>query len=188
MVMITKMKSKENDILELFFNSSKHWHFEEILEKVKIGRPQLARWLKVFQKEGIIKRVKKKGKMPYYVHDFHNPKFDIRKKLYAQQKLASSGLLDHLASLKKAKVVILFGSFSRSDWYKDSDIDIFVYGNDEDFEQGKYELKLHRDIQVHTAKNISELKKMYKMLPYILSGHFVKGYMQELGVEVHAKA
>jgi hypothetical protein len=28
---------------------------------------------------------------------------DVIKKLYAKQKLASSGLLDHLASLKKAK-------------------------------------------------------------------------------------
>lgn len=184
----TNMKSKEEAVLEPFFNSPKHWHFDELLKAANVSRSQLSQWLKKFAAEGLIKRVKPKGKMPYYVHDFHNPKFDIRKKLYARQKLASSGLLDHLASLKKAKVVILFGSFSRSDWYKDSDIDIFVYGNDENLEQGKYELKLHRDIQVHTAKNISELKKMDKMLPYILSGDFVKGSIQDLGVEVHAKA
>lgn len=187
MFTITKMKSKENEILELFFNSSGHWHFEEILKKVKIGRPQLTRWLKIFQKEGLIKRVKKKGKMSYYVHDFHNPKFDIRKKLYAKQKLASSGLLDHLASLEKAKVVILFGSFSRSDWYKDSDIDLFIYGSDDNFEQGKYELKLKREIQVHTAKDKKELKKIDKMLPYIIAGDFIKGSLQDLGVEVYAK-
>ncbi len=187
MVTITKMRSKENEILELFFNSSKHWRFEKILKKAKIGRPQLTRWLRVFQKEGMIKRVKKKGKMPYYVHDFHNPKFDIRKKLYARQILASSGLLEHLASLKKAKVIILFGSFSRSDWYNHSDIDIFIYGSDDDFEQGKYELKLHRDIQVHTAKDKKDLKRMNKLLPYIVSGDYIKGSIQDLGVEVYAK-
>lgn len=182
------MNSKENDVLELFLNSSRHWHFEEILKKVKIGKPQLARWLKIFQKKGIIKRTKEKGKMPYYVHDFHNPKFDIRKKIYAQQKLASSGLLDHLASLEKARVVVLFGSFSRSDWYKNSDIDIFIYGSDKGLKQGEYELRLHRDIQVHIAKDKNELKKMEGMLPYILSGNFIKGSIQDLGVEVHAKA
>ena len=178
------MKSKEESVLELFFNSSKHWHFEEILEKNDISRPQLARWLKKFEDGGIIKRVKQKGKMPYYVHDFHNPKFDVRKRLYAQQKLASSGLLEHLASLKKAKAVILFGSFSRSDWHKGSDIDIFIYGSDEDFEQGRFELRLKRDIQVHRARNARELKKIERMLPYILSGDFIKGSVQELGVEV----
>ncbi len=182
------MRSKENEILELFFNTPMHWHFEEILRKVKIGRPQLTRWLKVFQKEGLIKRVKKKGKMPYYVHDFHNPKFDVRKKLFAAQKLVNSGLLDHLTSLPEAKVVILFGSFTRSDWHKDSDIDIFIYGDDGGFEQGKYELKFHRDIQVHNAKNKKDLKRINKLLAYIISGNFIKGSIQDLGVEVHAKA
>lgn len=181
------MVSKGNEILELFFNSSKHWHFEEILKKVKIGRPQLTRWLKIFQKEGMIKRIKKKGKMPYYVHDFHNSKFDIRKNLYAKQILVSSGLFDHLASLENAKVVVLFGSFSRSDWYKDSDVDIFIYGKDDAFEQGKYELKLKREIQVHMAKDKKDLKRIDKMLPYIVSGYFIKGSIQDLGVEVHAK-
>ena len=136
----------------------------------------------------MIKRVKQKGKMPYYVHDFQNPKFQIKKRLYAHQELASSGLLEHLASLPKAKVVILFGSFSRWDWYKDSDIDIFIFGSDDEFEQGKYELKLHRDIQVHAAKDKSDLKRIDRMIPYIISGDFIKGSIQDLGVEVHAKA
>ena len=181
------MKSKEDDVLELFYNSSGHWHFKDIMDKVDISRPQLAQWLKKFEDEGVIKRVKQKGKMPYYVHDFQNPKFHVRKRLYAQQKLASSGLLEHLASLPKAKVVILFGSFSRSDWYKDSDIDIFIYGNDDNFEQGKYELKLHRDIQVHAAKNTTDLKRIDKMIPYIIAGDFIKGSIQDLGVRIEAK-
>lgn len=182
------MKSKEDAILELFYNSSKYWHFTEIMEKAEISRPQLAKWLKTFEKGGIIKRIKSKGKMPYYVHDFHNPKFSIRKRLYAQQKLAASGLLGHLASLEKAKVVILFGSFSRGDWYKDSDIDIFIYGDDGDFEQGKYELKLRREIQVHIAKDKKDIKRIDKMMPYIIAGDFIKGSIQDLGVKINAKA
>ena len=182
------MKSKEDDILELFYNSSAHWHFKDIMNKKKISKPQLAHWLKKFEGQGLIKRVKQKGKMPYYVHDFTNPRFQVRKKLFAQQKLASSGLLEHLASLPKAKVVILFGSFSRWDWYKDSDIDIFIYGSDDYFKQGKYELKLHREIQVHSAKNKHELKRIDKMIPYIVAGDFIKGSIEDLEVEVHAKA
>ena len=182
------MDSKEEPILELFYNSSKHWHFEEIRKAAKISRTQLVQWLKKFEREGIIKRVKPRGKMPYYVHNFGNLKFQNEKRLFAWKKITESGLFEHLVSLKGAKVVILFGSFSRWDWYKDSDIDIFIYGSDEDFEQGKFELKLHRDIQVHAAKNKNDLKRIDKMIPYIISGDFIKGSIQDLGVEVHAKA
>lgn len=182
------MRSKEESVLMLFLSSSRHWHFNEIMKKANISRPQLVQWLSRFQRDGIIKRVKPKGKMPYYMQNFDNPNFQQRKRFFTLKLLAESGLLKHLTSLKDAKVVILFGSFSRSDWHDDSDIDIFIYGNDEDFEQGKYELKLKRDIQVHAAKTRKDLKRIDKMIPYILMGDFIKGSIEDLGVEVHAQA
>ena len=33
------------------------------------------------------------------------------------------------------------------------------------------------------AKNKKDLKRMNKLLPYIISGNFIKGSIQELGVE-----
>lgn len=183
----TNMRSKEDIVSEPFFNSPKQWHFDELLKATKISRSQLSRWLKIFTADGEIKRVKPKGKMPYYVQNFESPSFQHRKRLFALKKLTESGLLDHLASLPDAKVIIVFGSFARYDWYEGSDIDIFIYGNYENFEQGKYELKLKRDIQVHIAKNKKDLEKMDKMLPYIITGDFIKGSIADLGVEVHAK-
>ena len=182
------MRSKEDQVLELFFNSPKYWHFDEILKKSGVSRPRLAEWLKKLTKDGIIKKVKPRGKMPYYVPITKSKTFQHKKRLFALKRMTESGLLNHLASLKKAKVVIVFGSFSRADWYDSSDIDIFIYGDDSDFRQGKYELKLKRDIQVHNAKDNEGLKRIKKMLPYIISGDFVKGSIEELGVDIHARA
>ena len=182
------MRSKEEQVLELFFNSSRHWHFEELLEKVKISRAQLAQWLKRFEKEGIILRMKEEGKMPHYNQYFESPGFQNRKKLYAMKRFYESGFLNHLASLAKARVIILFGSFSRADWHEDSDIDVFIYGKDDDFEQGKYEVKLKREIQVHNARNMEDLKRMDKLLPYIVSGDFIKGSIEDLKVHIGVKA
>ncbi len=182
------MRSKEDHVLELFFNTPKHWHFDELLEKSGISRPRLVEWLKKLAKEGIIIKVKPRGKMPYYVSITKSKAFQHKKRLFALKKMTESGLLNHLASLKKAKVVVIFGSFSRADWYDASDIDIFIYGDDSDFKQGKYELRLKRDIQVHNAKDKEDLKRIDKMLPYIISGDFIKGSIEELGVEVHARA
>lgn len=181
------MMSKEENVLELFFNSGKHWHFKEMLEKAQISRRQLANWLKKFEDEGLILRIKEGGKHPYYKHNFHDPRFQNRKRLYALQKLTQSGLLDHLASLEDARVVILFGSFSRADWYGDSDIDIFIYGNDDAFEQGTFERRLKRNIQVFNAANRRDLQRFDKMLPVIMGGDFIKGSIHDLGVDVCAE-
>ena len=100
--------------------------------------------------------------------------------------LTESGLLNQLSTLKGAKVVIIFGSFSSWDWYNHSDIDIFIYGDDSKFNYYKFGFKLNREIQVHTAKDKKDLKRLDKMLPYIIQGDFIKGSMEDLGVEVNA--
>ncbi len=181
------MKSKKTVILELIFSNPKHWRFEELRREVQIGKPQLARWLRVLQEEGIINRVKPKGKMPYYVQNARDERFQNRKWLFAQEKLVRSGLLDHLASFPGAEVVVLFGSFSRWDWYADSDIDIFIYGDDSKFERGKYELQLGRDIEIFSARDAQGLKRIEKMLPSIVSGQFIRGAASDLGIEIIAK-
>ena len=178
------MRSKEDKVLEPFFNNPKYWHFEELHETTSISRPQLSHWLSEYEKEGLIRRIKPKGKMPYYIPIEESPDYRNKKRLYALKILAESGLLNQLAALKGAKVVILFGSFSRSDWYSNSDIDLFIYGNVNHFDVGKYGLRLGREIQVHSAKDREGLKKLNKMLPYILEGDFIKGSIQDLGVEV----
>lgn len=180
------MRSKEDKALEQFFNNPKHWHFEELHRATSISKPQLSYWLKKFEKEGLIRRIKPRGEMPFYVAVEENLEYQNVKRLYALKMLTESGLFSHLAALEGARVVILFGSFSRYDWYDDSDIDIFIYGDDEKFEVGKYSVKLRRDIQIHLAKDKKDLKRINKMLPYIISGDFIKGSIEDLGVDVSA--
>lgn len=180
------MRSKEEKVLEPFFNLPKYWHFEELHRVTSISKPQLSHWLKKYEKEGIIKRMKPRGKSPHYVALEDNPDYQSKKRLYALRILAESGLLNHLIALKKAKVVILFGSFSSYYWHGESDIDIFIYGDGSEFEAGKYSAKLGRDIQVHTAKDRKDLKRIDKMLPYIIMGDFIKGSIEDLGVGISA--
>lgn len=174
--------SKEAQILELFlFEASKQWHFEEILRKSDVSRSKAVKWLTKLQNEGLIKHIRPKGKMPYYQADFDNPSYRNRKRIFALNKLFVAGLLDHLASLPKAKTVILFGSFSRSDWHTDSDVDIFIYGSDEGLDRVKYETSLKRELQVFTAANSRELKKYLNgLLQNIINGYRIKGDIEEL--------
>ena len=182
----TKMKSKEEIVLEPFFNSSKYWHFDELLKITDISRSQLSQWLKKFVAEGTIKRVKPKGKMPYYVQNFKSLDYHQRKRLFTLKKFYETGFMNHLQKCN-AKSVIIFGSFSRTDWHDQSDIDLFVLGKADNLDIGLYERKLKREIQLFHFEKTEEISKLSPgLLPYIASGDIIKGDLSFLKVEVNA--
>ena len=180
--------SKEAKILEIFFDyPSKNWHFKEIKAIVKMADNKISRWLKIFMEKRLIKRIKEKGRMPYYAADYDFPNYRNAKRFFALKLFYDSGFLNHLASLKDAKDIILFGSFARADWHKKSDIDIFIYGNADDFELAKFSKKLGRDIQLFSCKNKIELEKFNNLLiKNIASGDIIKGNLDFLEVKIHA--
>lgn len=186
MVNHTNMERKEN-VRELFFNyPTKHWHFEELVKKSGLSRAQTNIWLKKMLKEKIIKKIKEKGKTPFYI-SIYNTKYKVQKKMYALSKFEKIGFLNHLSSLKDAKTIIIFGSFSRADWHNESDIDLFIYGNSKGFEKGYYEKKLNREIQVFEYKNKKDLKKLDKsIIPHILSGINIKNNIEPFEVKINA--
>lgn len=169
--------NKETNILELFFNEpTKHWHFKEILKAAKISRPQAALWLKKEIQEGLITRTKPRGKQPYYTADYQNPHHQIKKRLFALGMLEKTGFLSHLNSLPNVKTVILFGSINRWDWHKESDIDVFMYGDPAGLELYKYRIALHREIEIFICKDEEELKRFNPALLHnVAEGYLIKG-------------
>ena len=169
--------SKEESVLGLFLNMpTKHWHFEEILQKALISRPQALSWLRKFVNDGLVEHIKPRGRMPYFQADFDSPAYRSRKRIFALERLQKSGFLDHLLSLPKAKTVIIFGSFVRADWYSESDIDIFIYGSDYGLSVEGYHKLLKHDIQIFLAQNVLDLEKFGPgLLRNILEGVVIKG-------------
>src|SRR4030042_1787277 len=130
-------ESKEDNLLRLILENSplRQWHFEELVKQSRLSRSVANKWLNKYCRQGLLKRIKEKNRFPFFTAGKNNQSYQSRKRIYALEQLEQSGLISHLASLPKAEVVILFGSFSSSDWQKDSDIDLFIYGSDKEFEQ-----------------------------------------------------
>ena len=168
---------KRDAVVGLFFNEpTKHWPFKEILKKAGISRPQAAQWLKRLASEKLLLKIKKKGRMPYYIANNTSPVFQMKKRVFALEMLEQSGFLAHLASLPGANAVYMFGSMSRWDWYTQSDVDIFIYGNDDALDIGRYETALKREIQVFVCHNPQELKGFNQgLLHSIMKGYRIKG-------------
>ena len=176
----------KDDIKYLFFNyPTKHWHFAELVTESKLSRSRTNAWLKKLVKEQLIQRFKPKSKMPYYIAT-QSPKFKAEKKLFAMNQFVKTGFLEHLASLH-ATTIIIFGSFSRWDWSNESDIDVFIYGNADNFEKGHFEKILHREIQVFHYSNIKSLKRLdSNVIPNIMAGIHIKGTIEPFMVSINA--
>ena len=182
----TNMRSKEELVLEPFFNSSKYWHFDELLEKTNVSRSQLSKWLQKFVVEGSIIRVKPSGRMPYYVQNFKSSDFHQRKRLFTLKRFYETGFLSHLQQCN-AETVIIFGSFARTDWHDQSDIDLFVLGEGDDLDIGLYEKKLKREIQLFHFREPKDVNKLSPgVLPHVAAGDIIKGDLSFLTVEVNA--
>lgn len=124
--------------------------------------------------------------MPYYLANHASPDYKNLKRIFALNTLYKSGFLNHLMQLSHAKAVILFGSMARSDWHKNSDIDLFIYGDVQDLEIGKYELALNRDIQLFECPTKECLKRFPEgLIKNILKGNLIKGNIDFLKVNIN---
>ena len=175
--------SKEENVLKLILENSplREWHFEEVVREAKVTKVVANKWLKKCVNEGLLKYVKENGKFPYFTVGSNNPVYYSLKRVYALEQLHKSGLIPRLLSLKKAKTIILFGSIIQGDWYKYSDIDIFVLGNVSDFDKSHYELKLSKHIELHIFHNKDEIKKVKTgLIKNVINGYIIKGQIQDI--------
>ena len=138
------------------------------------------KWLKKYVSEGLLKHIKEKRKFPYFTVGINNPFYYSLKRVYALEQLHKSGLIPKLLSLKTAKTIILFGSIIKGDWYKNSDIDIFIFGDISDFDKNIYELKLHTNIGLHIFKNKEEIDEVKTgLIKNVVNGYVLKGQSQD---------
>lgn len=178
--------SKEENVLKLILENSplKEWHFEEIVRTAKVTRVVANKWLKKYVKERLLRYTKKKGSFPHFSAGSNNLVYYSLKRVYALEQLHKSGLIPRLLSLKNAKTVILFGSFMRGDWYKDSDVDIFIFGDASDFDKNRYEIMLGKNIELHIFESKKEIEEVKSgLIKNIINGYVIKGEIQDF-VEV----
>lgn len=178
--------SKEDNVLKIILENSpfKEWHFEEIVKKAKVTKAVANKWLKKYQREGLLKYVREKGRFPYFTVGEKNSFYYSLKKVYVLDNLHKTGILSKLLFLKNAKTVIIFGSVIKGDWYKDSDLDIFVLGDASEFNKSFYESKLHRKIEMHVFKDENEIKNIKTgLIKNVINGYIIKGRIQDI-VEV----
>lgn len=86
------------------------------------------------------------------------------------------GLLDYLSENLMPDCIILFGSASKGEDMKDSDIDLFIQSKEKKVKLDKFEKKLNRKINIFYCERYEDLSKELKN--NIINGIILKGYLR----------
>ena len=172
----------------LFFEETlKNWHFNEIVRQSCMSRERVNHYLNELLKIGFLKYVKPSNRMPYYTANRESEQFRFEKKMYGINLLHETGFFKYINSMPNIKTAIIFGSFSRGDFGKSSDVDLFVFGNTDGFEMVKFEGLIKKEIHLINYNNVKLLKKELDpaLIPNIIKGFNIKDCLEPFEVEIN---
>jgi len=177
------MLKKDNiqKVLEVFFDNpipaGVGFQLREISRKIKLAPKSVKLYLDELEKAKLtIEREHRIHKYPVYYANRENNYFKFLKRLNIIQRIKESGLLDYLDEKCMPDVIILFGSASRGEDMKDSDVDLYLQCNEKKLDLSKYEKELNRTINLFFEKNFDELSDELKT--NIINGDILKGYLR----------
>lgn len=165
----------QNNLLDVFFEeSTRVFQLRELSRITKIPKTTLSRRLKELIKEKLI--IQNIEEIKGYVANEDYSLFRIKKKLNSLEKIYGVELIDYLQELFHPRCIILFGSFSKGEYTKESDIDIFVESKEKKYDLKKFEKKLNHTINLFFDEDIKNLSR--ELYNNIINGIKLSGYIK----------
>lgn len=177
------MLKKDNlyKVLEVFFDDPLPqgigFQLREISRKIKLAPKSVKLYLEELEKAKlIIKKEHRIHKYPVYYANRDNNYFKFLKRLDIQRKIKESGLLDYLNEKCMPDVIILFGSASKGEDIKESDVDLYLQSEEKKISPDKFEKKLKRRINLFFESDFNNLSDELKT--NIINGDLLSGYLR----------
>jgi len=163
-------------ILREFFNFPRmDFHIRQICRLTKISQPSVINHLKELLNENLIIK-EKKSIYPTFRANRENEHFKIYKKLDIILRINKTGLINYIYDSCLPNSIILFGSASKGEDIKESDIDLFVQSKEKKLDLKKYSKLLNREVSLFFQEDFNKLNKEIKN--NIINGIILKGYLK----------
>ena len=139
-----------------------------IAAKTKLPKSTVQYYLQQLKEEGLI------SKDNQWLDTWKNR---IHKQHIFVHKLINSGLIEYLEQELAPSAIVLFGSFAKGEYVKESDVDLFVEGaRKKQLNFEKYEKKLNHKINLFVENNIDKVPK--NLRNNIVNGLVLRGYLE----------
>ena len=173
-----KMKSNYEKVLEIFFNNSTgKSYIREIARIIGLNPNTVLNIVKKLEKEGLIKRDKKKHVVEVSANI--NEKFKRLKRTANFSRVSESGLVKFLNKEFSSEAIVLIGSYSRGEDIKSSDIDIVVISKRDysSVDLEKFEKILNKKIHLIITSYVKISDEFYINL---INGIVLYGYINKI--------
>lgn len=167
------------NLLEPFFNNCYlEIGVREYSRLIKISPPTASKTLKEFSKENLLLMVKSRNNLRFRINRNSGLLKDLSR-TYWKNKL--SGLINFCSENFSKSTIILFGSLSKLESKKDSDIDFAIISKSKNlFNFEKFEKELKRKIQLFHFTSFEKINKELRL--NIINGFVLYGEI-EYGLE-----
>ncbi len=173
-------------VLKVFFDEPNPkgagFQLREISRKAKLAPTSVKIYLDELSGEGrygwplIIKSKHRIYGYPVYWANRASELFRFFKKIDMIISIEDSGLLSYLSEKCMPDVMVLFGSASRGEDMRDSDVDLYLQCRERPLELDEYERTLKRRIKILFDERFDQLSK--ELRNNILNGVILKGYLK----------
>lgn len=162
------------DLKPFFEDNYRRINIREYARIAGISPPSASKLLHSYRKELLLNKEKEKNYI-YYVANKDSRAFIELCRAYWLQRFEKAGLIECLELEYLVPVVILFGSFSKAEVKRSSDIDIALFSVTAKVPNlGKFEKRLGRKIQLFQFKTKGDVKNE-ELLNSILNGFMLSG-------------
>ena len=165
-----------NAIINVFFeNPTKEHHIRGTATALNIPKTTVSYQFNNLLKEKIIIK-ETNGIFPSFKANETSEIYRFYKREEFLKKLIQIKLLDYLEEEFNPKCIMLFGSFAKAEYDKNSDIDLFVQAKESKYDLEKFERKLKHKINILFEPNLESLSP--ELLNNIINGVKLRGFIK----------
>jgi len=138
---------------------------------IKLSPPTASNLLKLFEKENLLKKREDKG---YLLFRANRENWTLKELSRIYWKIKLTNLVDYLNKELNYQTIILFGSLSKLETKKDSDIDIAIISKiKKEIDLKKFNKELNREIHLFQYNSLDKINP--ELRKNILNGCLIQG-------------
>ena len=163
-----------NKLKPFFEDCYRRINVREYSRTMKISPPTASILLLSLNKEGVLLKEKERNYIFYYANK-NNKLFRELSQIYWGIRL--DALNKKLKNMLVNPTIILFGSLSKAETKRESDIDICIIGHKKEINLIDFENTLKRKIQLFFFNSLREIKNK-ELANNIINGHLLEGRLK----------